>query len=153
MIAFPRVPTATRARFTALAAAASASILASTLLVAAFGDEQAAPPSAEGTLSPGRVFAERTGESLYANVCGGCHMADGRGAVGAGAYPSLANNGKLAAAGYPILVVVQGLRGMPAVGRRMSDEQVAVVVNYVRTHFGNGYGDAVSAADVKAARS
>ena len=34
----------------------------------------------------------------------------------------------------------------------MSDEQVADVVNYVRTHFGNSYPDAVSAADVAAAR-
>ena len=133
--------------------AALSAALASVLVVAAFGAEQAAPPSAEATLSPGRTFAETTGASLYANVCQGCHMADGRGAVGAGAYPSLAGNGKLAAGGYPTLVVVKGLRSMPAVGRRMSDEQVAAVVNYVRTHFGNGYGDPVSAADVKAARS
>ena len=131
---------------------AFAGSVTSALLVAAFGAERAAPPSAEATLSPGRVFTETTGESLYANVCQGCHMADGKGAVGAGSYPSLAGNGKLAAAGYPTLVVVQGLRGMPAVGRKMTDEQVAAVVNYVRTHFGNGYDDPVGAADVKAAR-
>ena len=34
----------------------------------------------------------------------------------------------------------------------MSDAQVADVINYVRTHFGNSYTDAVSAADVAAAR-
>jgi mono/diheme cytochrome c family protein len=34
----------------------------------------------------------------------------------------------------------------------MSDAQVADVVNYVRTHFSNSYSDAVSAADVSAAR-
>ena len=34
----------------------------------------------------------------------------------------------------------------------MSDQQVADVVNYVRTHFGNTYGDAVSAGEVEAAR-
>jgi mono/diheme cytochrome c family protein len=34
----------------------------------------------------------------------------------------------------------------------MSDEQVAAVVNYVRTHFGNSYQDAVTAEDAKAAR-
>ena len=130
-----------------------AAALASALTIAAVAAEQAAPPSAEATLSPGRIFAETTGEGLYANVCQGCHMADGRGAVGAGTYPSLAGNTKLAAGGYPTLVVVNGLRSMPAVGRRMSDEQVAAVVNYVRTHFGNGYDDMVTAADVKAARS
>ena len=137
---------------TKLPTAALASALLVAIAGAAFAGEPAAPSSAEATLSPGRVFSEQTGESLYANVCQGCHMADGRGAAGAGAYPSFAGNGKLAVAGYPTLVVVQGLRGMPAVGRRMTDEQVAAVVNYVRTHFGNGYGDPVSAADVKAAR-
>ena len=34
----------------------------------------------------------------------------------------------------------------------MSDEQVADVVNYVRTHFGNSYPGAASAAQVAAAR-
>jgi mono/diheme cytochrome c family protein len=34
----------------------------------------------------------------------------------------------------------------------MSDEQVADVVNYLRTHFGNAYAGVVTAADVSAAR-
>ncbi len=37
---------------------------------------------------------------------------------------------------------------MPPLGGMMSDEQVADVVNYVRTHFGNDYRDRVSAAAV-----
>ncbi len=41
---------------------------------------------------------------------------------------------------------------MPPVGRMMSDEQVAAVVNFVRTHFGNTYSDEVAAADVKGVR-
>jgi len=41
---------------------------------------------------------------------------------------------------------------MPAFGSMMSDEQVAEVVNYVRTHFGNRYQDAVIADDVRSAR-
>ncbi len=41
---------------------------------------------------------------------------------------------------------------MPPFGPMMNDEQVAAVVNYVRTHLGNDYKDAVSAADVKSAR-
>jgi mono/diheme cytochrome c family protein len=45
-----------------------------------------------------------------------------------------------------------GQKGMPAVGGMMSDAQVADVVNYVRTHFGNAYLGAISAADVSAAR-
>jgi mono/diheme cytochrome c family protein len=34
----------------------------------------------------------------------------------------------------------------------MSDDQIAAVVNYLRTHFGNSYSDAVTARDVQAAR-
>lgn len=79
-------------------------------------------------------------------------MPDGKGAAGAGSYPSLADNRNLASAGYPVTIVVRGLRGMPAVGAMMNDDQVAAVVNYVRTQFGNAYQDAVTADDVKAVR-
>jgi mono/diheme cytochrome c family protein len=41
---------------------------------------------------------------------------------------------------------------MPPLGELMSDEQVADVVNYVRTHFGNDYPDAVLPAEVSALR-
>ena len=64
-------------------------------------------------------------------------------------YPKNAN---LAASGYPMLVILKGLNGMPPLGQMMTDQQVADVVNYVRTHFGNKYKDAISAADVKAMR-
>ena len=79
-------------------------------------------------------------------------MQDGNGAVGAGSYPSLVDNKKLEAAGYPVFVVVNGLKGMPPLGPMMRDEQVAAVVNYVRSNFGNTYTDAVTAEDVKGVR-
>jgi mono/diheme cytochrome c family protein len=79
-------------------------------------------------------------------------MADGKGAAGAGRYPALANNPKLEASGYPVTMVLRGLNGMPSIGTMLSDEQVAQVVNYVRTHFGNNYTDAVKPEDVKALR-
>jgi mono/diheme cytochrome c family protein len=103
-------------------------------------------------LSPGFRFSEKTGEAIYANVCQACHMSDGKGATGAGTYPALAGDRNLGAAGYPVTVLLNGLRGMPPVGFMMSDDQVAAVVNYVRTHFGNNYPDAVTAEDVKAVR-
>ena len=111
-----------------------------------------AQTAAKPILSTTSRFAEKTGLELYANVCQACHMQDGKGAVGAGAYPSLANNNKLQSGGYPVYVVVNGLRGMPPLGPMMSDEQVAAVVNYVRTNFGNKYDDAVTAQDAKSAR-
>lgn len=100
---------------------------------------------------PGR-FSEPDGEKMYRRVCAACHMPDAAGATGAGKYPALANNPNLAASGYPMLVTLKGLNGMPPVGEMMKDQQVANVVNYVRTHFGNHYEDAITAEDVKAMR-
>ncbi len=114
--------------------------------------QTAAQPAAAPILSPTSRFAEKTGIELYANLCQACHMQDGKGAVGAGSYPSLVNNKTLEAGGYPVSVVVNGLRGMPPLGPMMSDEQVATIVNYVRTNFGNKYTDAVTAEDAKGAR-
>ena len=104
-----------------------------------------APASGVGaSSSPGFRFIEKSGEKLFANVCQGCHMPDGKGATGAGTYPSLAGNSNLEAGGYPVGIVVNGQRGMPPFGAMMSDDQVAAVVNYLRTHFGNHYRDAVT---------
>jgi len=97
-------------------------------------------------------FTEQGGEAIFKNVCQGCHMPDAKGAVGAGMYPALAKNPKLEVAGYPVSVVVNGQKAMPALGGMFSDQQVADVVNYIRTHFGNNYKDKVTAADVKATR-
>jgi mono/diheme cytochrome c family protein len=102
--------------------------------------------------SPAFRFTEQSGEQLFANVCQGCHMPDGKGAAGAGVYPSLAANKNLEAGGYPVYIVVRGQRAMPAFAAMMSDDQVAAVVNYLRTHFGNDYKDAVTAEDVKVVR-
>lgn len=102
--------------------------------------------------SPGYRFIEKTGEQLFANVCRACHMSDAKGATGAGTYPSLAGNSNLVSSGYPVGIVINGQRGMPAFGEVMSDDQVAAVVNYVRTHFGNNYPDAVTTEDVRAVR-
>ncbi len=103
-------------------------------------------------LSDGWRFAEQDGESLYRASCQGCHMAQGEGASGAGHFPALAGNPRLAGAAYPVYNVLHGRHGMPSFGKYMSDEQVAEVVNYTRTHLGNHYSDAVTAADVKKLR-
>jgi mono/diheme cytochrome c family protein len=103
-------------------------------------------------LSKGWRFDEKGGEALYTHVCAACHQLDGKGAVGAAAYPALAGDANLASAAFAETVLLNGLRGMPPLGRLMSDEQVAGIVNYVRSHFGNAYDDALSAADVHALR-
>lgn len=130
----------------------SARIGLASALMAACTASGALADSAGATLSQGDKFTEQTGEALYANVCAACHMDQGQGAVGAGKYPALAKNENLEAGGYPVYVMLHGLKGMPPVGQMMSDEQVAAVVNYVRTHFGNDYKDEVSAQDVAGTR-
>ena len=104
------------------------------------------------TLSPGFRFSETTGEAIYSNACQACHMSKGEGAVGAGRYPALAKNANLGTSGYVVSVVLGGSKAMPPMGKLMTNEQVAAVVNYVRTHFGNTYADAVSASDVQSVR-
>jgi mono/diheme cytochrome c family protein len=112
----------------------------------------AAQAQSAAHFSPAFRFTEQSGEQLFANVCQGCHMPDGKGAIGAGIYPSLAGNKNLEAGGYPAYVVVRGQRAMPPFGAMMSDDQIAAVVNYLRRHFGNDYKDAVTAEDVKVVR-
>ncbi|QWT20421.1 cytochrome c [Bacillus sp. NP157] len=97
-------------------------------------------------------FSHATGEQIFTHVCQACHMPDAKGAVGAGHYPALASNLKLASAAYPAVMVMNGRGGMPPFAMFLSDAQVADVVNYVRTHFGNHYTDAITAEQVKAFR-
>jgi mono/diheme cytochrome c family protein len=104
------------------------------------------------TFSSGYRFVEMSGEELFANVCQGCHMPNAGGASGAGSYPALASDSNLQSSSYAIDLFVNGRRAMPPFGDMMNDAQIAAVVNYLRTHFGNEYRDAVAPADVKAAR-
>jgi mono/diheme cytochrome c family protein len=92
------------------------------------------------------------GEAIYKEVCQGCHMPDGKGTSGAGMYPSLAANPKLTNKAYPVFVVINGLKAMPSFGSLLSDRQIADVVGYARTHFGNAYAEDVTADDVRALR-
>lgn len=130
----------------------SLGLLAATAFFTAFSAAGALADSAGATFSEGDKFSEKTGQELYANVCQACHMDKGQGAVGAGKYPALAKNANLESGGYPIYVIVHGQKGMPPVGSMMSDDQIAAVVNYVRTNFGNDYKDPVTAEDVAGAR-
>ncbi|MFT0172287.1 c-type cytochrome [Paraburkholderia mimosarum] len=104
------------------------------------------------TISPGYRFTEESGEALYNASCAGCHMQDGRGAQGAGHYPALADNPALAAAPYVIVNVLHGRKAMPSFGDAMNDDQVAAVVNYTRTHFGNRFSESVTPSQVRSLR-
>ena len=138
----------TRTLSLALAAAFSRTAIAA-LFGAAMSSALAQPAERFGNALR---FMPQSGEALYADICRGCHMPEGVGAAGAGAYPALAQNPKLAATGYPLFLVIHGRKGMPPFGKLLTDQQVAAVVNYIRTHFGNDFPDAVTDDDARAAR-
>jgi mono/diheme cytochrome c family protein len=121
--------------------------------VAAYADES-------GVSSSGQLLAV-SGPEVYAHICQGCHMPDGKGARGAGNYPSLARDPALVSWQFVAIVILQGRNGMPPFGHssggsgpfgvpHLSDEQIAAVVNYVRSHFGNHYAGRATAAQVAA---
>ncbi|MBA2589101.1 MAG: cytochrome c [Alphaproteobacteria bacterium] len=90
-----------------------------------------------------------TGEQVYKQVCQACHMADGMGGKGAAMIPALAKNAKLEEPGYPIGMIMQGRGAMPPLTDLLGPAQIAGVVTYVRTHFGNNYKKPVTEAEVK----
>lgn len=113
------------------------------------------------------------GEQIYDHICQGCHMPGGQGAAGAGAYPKLAANKNFVSWSFVALTVLNGRNGMPPFGypegspegypegssggramkagpSHLSDAQIAEVVNYVRSHFGNAYRAEVTAAQISA---
>jgi mono/diheme cytochrome c family protein len=100
----------------------------------------------------------KRGAKLYEQHCVECHKADGKGAPPA--YPPLADNRSLAArsAVNPIRIVLNGgyapstagnprPYGMPPFSATLTDEEVAAVVSYIRTTWGNN-GTLVSPIDV-----
>jgi mono/diheme cytochrome c family protein len=101
-----------------------------------------------------------SGAQLYSHICQGCHMPEGQGAVGAGHYPKLAGDPALVSWEYVALTVLNGKNGMPGFGlpadefifgsARLSDAEVAAVVNYVRSRFGHQQKATATAAQVAA---
>jgi mono/diheme cytochrome c family protein len=103
----------------------------------------------EGAALDPFALAMKKGSGTYA-LCGGCHMADGKGQPGV--YPPLAGSewvtggtdrlarvvfhgliGPVTAAG----VTVNNPAGMPAQGAALGDQEIANVLTYVRNSFGN----------------
>jgi mono/diheme cytochrome c family protein len=106
--------------------------------------------------------AQKTGAEVYA-TCSACHQANGQGVPGA--FPPLAGsewvNGK---GDIPIAIVLHGLQGSITVkgqkyngvmapwGTTFNDDQIAAVVTYIRSQWGNK-APAVTKADVARVRA
>jgi mono/diheme cytochrome c family protein len=112
---------------------------------AAWGDGRQAE-ELEG--AKGRGSAASDGAAVFTSMCAACHQANGQGLPGV--FPPLAGsewvNGKDSTVAAIVLhgitgsLSVKGSRyngAMPAFGAQLSDEQIAAVLSYLRTQWGN----------------
>ena len=123
-------------------------IVALILLVACAGEKAANTP-ADTTTASATTTAGPAGEALYGR-CIACHQSTGAGLVGA--FPPLAGSEWVTGpVSRPIAIVLHGVQGALTVAGTtyhgammpygtnipMNDAEVAAVLTYVRTHFGN----------------
>ncbi len=119
------------------------------------------PGNAPLTADSTQMFSE--GKRIYDAQCATCHAADGRGKLPH--YPPLANNQsiEMKSAVNPIRMVLNGgyppgtsknpmPYGMPPFAQSLSDAEVASVVTYIRTAWGNR-GAPVSSREANALRA
>jgi mono/diheme cytochrome c family protein len=112
----------------------------------------------------GAAAALAQGKKTYEQICGICHGVDGLGKPGQA--PPLAGSEWVKAKGVQRLahIPLTGVNGdiqvegkdwnmsMAPMGAALSDSDLAAVLTYIRSSWGNGMGE-VSADDVKAARA
>lgn len=140
------------------------SMLPALIVLAACGGGERTP--GRDTTRTAAAPAAMTGEQLYQQRCVTCHQPNGQGVPNT--YPPLAGSEYATAANVavPIRVLMHGMQGpvtvkgqrfesvMPAygLGIEMSDDEVAAVLTYVRSAWGNT-ASAVTPQDVARVRA
>lgn len=122
--------------------------------------EASASPESSMAAAPANGAAASDGAKVYSTNCSSCHQASGQGVEGT--FPPLAGNPVVTGDPKKVIGIVKnGLNGkievkghsyngmMPAWGQQLSDGDIAAVVTYVRSSWGNKAG-AVTADQVKA---
>ncbi len=103
-------------------------------------------------VSAGSASAQSDGAALFAQNCSACHQPMGQGIPGA--FPALAGNKFVQGDPKgPAYVVTHGRGGMPNFSEDLSDAQIATILSYVRSAWGNTAAplDAVAVASVRGA--
>jgi cytochrome c6 len=96
------------------------------------------------------VAAPANGAKLFADNCAACHQPRGQGIPGA--FPKLAGSKFVQGPGQQVArIVTHGKGGMPTFRNDLNPEQVAAVVSYIRSSWGNR-GAPVTVADARAVR-
>jgi len=91
------------------------------------------------------------GQTLFAKNCAACHQADGKGIPGA--FPALAGSSVVTGAlGEVSEVLLKGRGGMPDFSGSLDDAEIALVVSYARSSWGNR-APPVTSAEIEARRS
>ena len=104
-----------------------------------------------GLFSAGQALAAPPpGQTLYADNCAACHQASGKGVKGA--YPALAGTPLIQGDAKPLLsIVLHGKNEMPGFKDDLTDADLAGLLTYVRTSWGNKCKE-VTPAEVADAR-
>lgn len=117
--------------------------------------EECQPPSGNPMVARGKV--------VYENICALCHNVDGTGKPGQ-APPFVGSEWVTGVPARMIQIPLTGLNGpisvagkdwalaMPAMGAGLSDDDLAAVLTYIRTTFGNKASD-ITPEQVKAIRA
>jgi mono/diheme cytochrome c family protein len=91
------------------------------------------------------------GKTLFGKNCAACHQATGKGIPGA--FPALAGNPFVQGAPAEVsTVLLKGRGGMPDFSGSLDDAEIARVLSYVRTNWGNSAAP-LSEQDVASQRS
>ena len=102
-------------------------------------------------LAPAAASAASSPKDLYEDNCSACHQVTGKGIKGA--FPTLVASPLVS--GPPALLVttvLNGRAGMPAFKDDLNDADLAGIISYVRTSWGNK-AKPVTAAEVAAIRT
>jgi mono/diheme cytochrome c family protein len=121
----------------------------------------AASTAPNGAMTASKKSAA-SGADVYSNNCSSCHQAGGKGV--AGNFPPLAGNPVVTGDANKVVHIVKfGLNGklavagksyngmMPAWSGSLSSDQIAAVLTYVRSSWGN-HASAITAAQVNAVK-
>jgi mono/diheme cytochrome c family protein len=91
------------------------------------------------------------GKTIFGKNCAACHQASGAGIPGA--FPALKANVFLQGEPDPVIAtVLKGRAGMPAFAASLDDAQLATVLTYARSAWGNKAG-AISVEQTAAVRN
>lgn len=129
-----------------------------------YGDDPVWVDPNVAAAAPGTADAGGPGKAIYNRICAACHLGSGKGVPGANIPPLAGSAFAQGDPSVPIRIVLHGFRGpIERVGAhingqmapwkdQLSDQEIADVLTYVRSSFGNK-ASAVTPDEVAAVRT